>query len=238
MRDILIPTSRVTAFRQAIIVVEDTVKGHPGIMVVWGYSGRGKSSCVEEYAVNTGALYLYVENQLTPLVLLQQLCRELNGMEVYQKAKAKRIIAEELDDTPRTLLIDEADKLDINCIEHLRDIHDMTGIPLVLIGEPAIYGKLHSRARLWSRVTQTVEFGPVTTEDIVMLGVKACDLKVKPEAARLLLKRCKGDFRPLYHDLRDLEVIAASNDVQMVDVDMIQTIPERRIKPTPEKEIT
>ncbi|MCG8643213.1 MAG: AAA family ATPase [Desulfobacterales bacterium] len=237
MKDILIETSRVSQFRQAISVVEDTVKGHPGIMVVWGYSGRGKSSCVEDYAVNTGALYLYVQNQLTPLVLMQQLCRELNGMEPYQKARAKRIIVEELDDTPRTLLIDEADKLCIHCIEHLRDIHDLTGIPLVLVGEPSLYGKLHSRTRLWSRVTRTVEFGPVTVEDIIVLGVKACDLKIKPDAARVLLKRCKGDFRPLYHDLRDLEGIAASNNLSAIETDMIQSIPERRIKPTPEKEV-
>lgn len=236
MKDILIPTSRVTQFRQAISVVEDTVKGHPGIMVVWGYAGRGKSSCVEDYAVSSGALYLYVEDQVTPLVLLQQICLELNGMEPYRKARAKRIIIEELDDTPRTLLIDEADKLCIHCIEHLRDIHDMTGVPLVLIGEPAIYGKLHSRRRLWSRVTRTVEFGPVTIEDIVVMGIKACDLKIQPDAARLLLKRCQGDFRPLYHDLRDLEMIAQSNNLKVVEADMIQSIPKRLIKPTPEKE--
>jgi DNA transposition AAA+ family ATPase len=237
MKKILLETKRVVAFRSAIKVVEDTVKGQPGIMVLWGYSGRGKSSCVEKYATETGALYLYVQNELTPLTLLKQICHELNGMEPSQKAKAKRIIAEELDDTPRTLLIDEADKLCINCIEHLRDIHDMTGIPLVLIGEPKIYGTLHSRKRLWSRVTKTVEFGPVTLEDIVLLGLKACDLKIKPDVANELLRRCKGDFRPLYHDLRDLEGLARSNDLKEIEQDIVLTIPDRRKKPTPEKEM-
>ena len=186
MRNIFLETKRVLAFREGIKVVEDTKKGQPGIMTVWGYSGRGKSSCVEKYATDTGAVYLYVENELTPLTLLKQLCMELNGMEPNQKAKAKRIIVEELEENPRTLLIDEADKLCINCIEHLRDIHDLTGIPLVLIGEPKIYGTLFSRKRLWSRVTRTVEFGPVTIEDIILLGMKACDLKIKPDAANVL----------------------------------------------------
>jgi DNA transposition AAA+ family ATPase len=206
-------------------------------MVVWGYSGRGKSSCVEKYATDTGALYLYIENQLTPMVLLKQLCMELNGMEPGQKAKAKRIIVEELDKTPRTLLIDEADKLCINCIEHLRDIHDLTGIPLVLIGEPKIYGTLHSRKRLWSRVTKTVEFGPVTLEDIILLGIKACDLKLKPDAANELLRRCKGDFRPLYHDLRDLEILAKTNSITEIEQDLVQAIPDWRKQPTPEREM-
>ena len=237
MKRILLETQRVVAFRQAITVVEDTVKGHPGIMVVWGYSGRGKSSCVEKYSTDTGAVYLYVENELTPLTLLKQVCRELNGMEPGQKATAKRVIVEELELRPRTLLIDEADKLCINCIEHLRDIHDLTGIPLVLIGEPKIYGTLHSRKRLWSRVTKTVEFGPVTIEDIVLLGMKACGLKVKPEAANELLRRCKGDFRPLYHDLRDLEQLAKSNNLTDIEQDLVDTIPDRRRQPTPEKEM-
>lgn len=237
MRNEFIVTSRVTAFLEAIRIVEDTVKGQPGIMVLWGYSGRGKSSCVEKYATDTGALYIYVENQTTPLVLLQQILRELNGMEAYQKAKVKRMIMEEIDEIPRTLLIDEADKLCIDCIEHLRDIHDLTGIPLVLIGEPRLYGTIHARKRLWSRVTKTVEFGPVTIEDIMVLAKKACDLTVRPQAASLLLKRCKGDFRPLYHDLRDLEGIAASNSLDVIEQDMVQTMPERLKKPTPEKEV-
>lgn len=237
MKKILLDTKRVTAFLEAIKIVEDTVKGFPGIMVLWGFSGRGKSTCVEKYATDTGALYLYVQNELTPLTLLKQICLELNGMEPNQKAKAKKIIVEELEENPRTLLIDEADKLCINCIEHLRDIHDLTGIPMVLIGEPKIYGTLHSRKRLWSRVTKTVEFGAVTIEDIMLLSMKACDLKLKPDAANELLRRCKGDFRPLYHDLRDLEILAQSNSLKVIEQDLVLTIPDRRKRPTPDKEI-
>lgn len=232
MKKVLIETKRVAAFRQAIRVVEDTIKGQPGLMVVWGLPGRGKTSCVEDYAVNSGAVYLYVEDETTPLGLLQDICRELNGMQPRQKKHAKRIIAEELDDSARTLLIDEADKLCIHGLGHLKDIHDMTGVPVVLVGEPALYGKLHSRTRLWDRVTKTVEFGSVTLEDVVVLGMKACDLKIQPDAAALLLRRCKGGFRGLYHDLRDLEVIAKSNKIDAINREAVQAIPERRIKPT------
>lgn len=234
MKKVLIETKRVVAFRQAVRVVEDTAKGQPGLMVVWGLPGRGKTSCVEDYAVNSGAVYLYVEEETTPLGLLRGICRELNGMEPKQREYAKRIIAQELDESPRTLLIDEADKLCIHGIGQLKDIHDMTGVPVVLVGEPALYGKLHSRGRVWDRVTKTVEFGPVMLEDVVVLGIKACGLKIQPDAAALLLKRCKGGFRGLYHDLRDLEVIAKSNKIDVIDQEAVQAIPERRIKPTPE----
>ncbi|MCG8531148.1 MAG: ATP-binding protein, partial [Desulfovibrionales bacterium] len=77
MRNEFIVTQRVTAFREAVSVLEDTVKGQPGIMLVWGHSGRGKSSCVEKYATDTGALYVYVESEDTPLVLLKRILWEL-----------------------------------------------------------------------------------------------------------------------------------------------------------------
>jgi len=236
MKNEFIVTSRVTAFREAVSVVEDTVKGQPGLMVVWGKTGRGKSRCLEKYATDTPAIHYYINNELSPTAMLQDICYELNKMRPGAKARAKRIIVEEMDDNPKTLLIDEADKLCINCIEHLRDIHDATGVPIVLVGEPQLYGKLHSRARLWGRVTRTVEFGPVELSDIVLLAMKACGLKIKPNAASGLRRRCKGDFRPLYHDLRDLEIRAKANDLTEIDIDLVATLPDRHREPSPEKE--
>ncbi len=236
MRDEFIVTSRVTAFREAVSILEDTVKGHPGMMMVWGLSGRGKTSCIEKYATDTDALYLYVQNGMTPAALISELVREINGMNASRIVQGKRIIVEELDAQTRTLMIDEADKLSLDCIEHLRDIHDMTGNPIVFVGEPSLYGRMNSRKRLMSRITKTVEFGPVTLEDIMILGKRACDLKVAPDAASFLLKRCGGDFRPLYHDMRDLERIAQANDTGVIEPEMVKQLGKRLTRPTPYKE--
>ena len=236
MKNEFIVTSRVTAFREAVSILEDTIKGHPGMMMVWGLSGRGKTSCIEKYATDTDALYFYVQNGMTPAGLMGELVREMNGMNAARIIQAKRIIAEELDERPRTLLIDEADKLSIDCIEHLRDIHDMTGNPIVFVGEPSLYGKLNTRKRLMSRVTKTVEFGPVALEDVLVLGKRACDLKITPDAGNMMLKRCGGDFRPLYHDMRDLEQIAAANDVKVIEPDIVGQLGKRLTQPTPFKE--
>lgn len=236
MKNEFLVTKRVTAFLEAVSILEDTIKGHPGMMMLWGLSGRGKTSCIEKYATETDALYFYVQNGMTPAGLMGELVREMNGMNAARIIQAKRIITEELDERPRTLLIDEADKLSIDCIEHLRDIHDMTGNPIVFVGEPSLYGKLNARKRLMSRVTKTVEFGPVALEDVLVLGKRACDLKITPDAGNLLLKRCGGDFRPLYHDMRDIEQMAAANDVQVIEPDMVRQLGKRLTQPTPFKE--
>jgi hypothetical protein len=129
------------------------------------------------------------------------------------------------------LLIDEADRLNIRLVEHLRDIHDETGCPVVLIGEPTLYAQLKARARIWQRVTRVVNFGPVIVDDVVLFGLKACGIKIDAQAANGLLKRCQGSFRLLYHDMVDLERVAKANDTSDVPMDLVEMLPDRRLAP-------
>lgn len=237
MKNVFIETSRVMAFREAASVVKDTVKGQPGFMVAWGYAGRGKTECAKEYAVRTKeAVYVRVQENWTPRAMLAAVCYEINGMQPARVDLGKHVIIEELERTPRILLIDEADRLIPSNIEHLRDIHDETGAPIVLIGEPSLYGRLTVKRRIWERVTRVVEFGPVTDEDVVYFGMKACDLKILPDAALELVRRSKGSFRLLYHLMVETERKTKANKLKEVSLDLVESIPDRRVAPTPEKE--
>lgn len=232
MKNVFIVTTRVLAFREALGVVRDTEKGQPGFMVAWGEAGRGKSECAKEYAINhEDVTYIRVYEQWTARAMLATICRNLNGMNPGMVDRAKRIIIEELDQRPRTLLIDEADRLDIRLVEHLRDIHDETGCPVVLIGEPTLYAQLKARSRIWQRVTRVVNFGPVIVDDVVLFGLKACGIKVDAQAANVLLKRCHGSFRLLYHDMVDLERVAKANETGDVSMDLVGMLPDRRLAP-------
>lgn len=231
MKNVFLETKRVIAFREAMGVVEDVEKGQPGLAVVWGKPGRGKTECAREYAVRTGAVYLRVMEDWTPRAMLSKLCSEINDMEPGTVDRCKKIIVSELDMTVRTILVDEADRLKVTNIEHLRDIHDLTGAPVVFIGEPSIYAVINSRRRIWSRVTRTVEFGPIVPEDVLLLGLKAADLKISPEAAHRLTRRSEGDFRLLWLDMRDLERVAKANSTQEITEEMVQALPPRKPGP-------
>lgn len=237
MKNVFIETSNVMAFREAVSVVSDTTKGQPGLMVDWGHAGRGKTECAKKYAVDTpGAVYVRAYEDWTPRAMLAKICFELNGMQPTRVDLAKRILIEELDRPGKILLLDEADRLAIGNIEHLRDIHDETGTPIVLIGEPSLYGRLTSRRRIWERVTRVVEFKPVKAEDVILYGLKACSLKVDPEAATALVKNSKGSFRLLYHLMVELERKSRANRLTHIDMELVDSLPDRRLAPTPEKE--
>ncbi|MCG8635423.1 MAG: ATP-binding protein [Desulfobacterales bacterium] len=236
MKNEFIETSRVTAFWEAVKAVSDMEKGHPGMMLAWGYAGRGKTECARTYATrNENAKYIRVFEDWTPRAMLSTICEELNGMKPGHIHTAKRIIIEEVDDSDKILLIDEADRLTVKHIEHLRDIHDETDCPIVLIGEPSIYTQIKSRTRIWRRFTQAVEFGPLLNEDIILFGLKNCGIRIAPEAARTLKTKSKGSFGFLIHYMTMLEGIATSNKIEDIGLDIVNGLPDDLL-PKPKSE--
>jgi hypothetical protein len=231
MKQVFMETQNVAKFREALWLLEDTERGQPGIGVVWGQAGRGKTVCAREYAVRTDSVYLRVMEDWTPRAMLAALCRELNGSEPASTERCKRLACEEIERQKKTVLVDEADRLPIGLLEHFRDIHDMTGAPIVLIGEEHLFPTLSARKRIWSRVTQAVEFRPISIEDIVLFGLKAAELRIDPEAAGRIAARSGGDFRLVWTDVQGLEQMARAAGVKAVDAKMAESLAARRLGP-------
>ncbi len=86
MKNIFLETERVIAFREAISVVTDTKKGQPGLMVVWGKPGRGKTECAKNYAVRTDA-----QGRLVPMDMVKEIDKIRDSLVVDLVAKAKTL---------------------------------------------------------------------------------------------------------------------------------------------------
>lgn len=228
MRNIFLETRNVARFREALSTLEDTDRGQPGLGVVWGRAGRGKTVCAREYAVRTGAVYLRVLQDWTPRAMLAALCMQLNGSEPGTVDRAKRTAVDSLDQSKKTILVDEADRLKIDLVEHLRDVHDLTGVPVVLIGEEHLFPTINARRRIWSRVTQTVEFGPIMSEDILLFALEAAQLRLDPQAAEKIGARSGGDFRLVWTDVFALEQMARASGAKEVQARMVDALNGRR----------
>jgi len=232
MKHVFLETKNVQDFRQAAGVIEDVERGNPGLCVVYGRAGRGKTECCREYAVRKDALYLRVMQDWTPRAMLAALCALINGSAPSSVEKCRNYLMHVLGISRRTVIVDEADRLtNISLIEHFRDIHDMTGAPVILVGEQSLYSSISSKRRLWSRVTQAVEFGPITTQDIMLFGMKAAELKIEPDAAALVGKKAEGDFRLIWQVVRSLESMARAGGTNQVSVKMVQTLKDLKPKP-------
>lgn len=211
MKNVFVPTDNVARFTSAMRILEDTRKGQPGLAVVYGRAGRGKTVAATSWYAERGGFFLRVWQDWTQFSFLQALCFEVAGERPHGAHQCKTRICEALgrrEGQPRTIYVDEADRLHPGRIEDLRDIHDVTGCPVVLIGEEQLYPSLGAKRRIWSRVTQRVEFGPVKDEDVLVFASQAADLRLTPEAASLVAKKAEGDFRTVYRLVQELERMA------------------------------
>lgn len=162
-----IATTNVSRTQMFLRIVMDERRISPTMGVIIGVAGVGKTIaaqlCCDEFTANPYtalplAIMVSVESRSTPRALAitileglgEKLQRPRSNMYEIKKDVIKAIKRNAL----RLLIIDEADRLNEESFDVLRDIFDQTGCPIVLVGLPTIidvierYDKFRSRARL------------------------------------------------------------------------------------------
>lgn len=225
---IFIETENVQRFRVALSELRDHEVGQPGLMVAWGRAGRGKTLAAQNSYAKDGGVYCRVWEGLTQAQFLARLYAEVVGTEAPHTAlKCKEGIIRRLETDPQTIFMDEADRLALPRLEDLRDIHDETGCPVILIGEEGTTAKLAARRRIWSRVTQEVEFKPITEDDAGVFAAEAAGLQLEPSAAMDVIRRTEGDFRLVRNEIAKLESAAQASGTTVVSLKMSQQLGKR-----------
>jgi DNA transposition AAA+ family ATPase len=235
MKSVFVETGNVTAFRRAVLTVEDTQRGQPGIVVAWGQAGRGKTFTARNSHSERGGVFLSAWEGMTQAAFLGRLCKETTGEKTTPRSAhaCKVRIIETLEkrrDQGQTVTIymDEADRLHFGRIEDLRDIHEATGAAVILIGEEELIGLLSERRRIWSRVTQEVAFGPVDEADIAAFAFEAVGLDMTPEACTMVRATSDGDMRLVRNMVQLLGQAAKARETDKVDAAMVAAIQKQK----------
>lgn len=234
MKPVFVETSNVSAFRRAVLSVEDTERGQPGIVVAWGQAGRGKTFASRNSHAERGGVYLSAWEGMTQAAFLARLCFETTGGQAPHSAHACKIrIIETLEKrraqgAAATIYMDEADRLHFGRIEDLRDIHEATGAAVILIGEEELLGLLSQRRRIWSRVTQEVAFAPADDGDIASFAMEAAGLDLTPQATAMIRTTSDGDMRLVRNMVQLLEQAARARETSLVDDTMVAAIQKQR----------
>lgn len=228
MRDIIIETTSMTRFDAALDDVCAAGKGTSGFVLAYGQAGRGKSVAADRYYYQHGGAYVRVWEGWSQTAFLQRLLFELlarNGdMPRHTGNRCKERIVEVLDRDRKPIFVDEADRLHITRIEDLRDIHESTGAPIVLIGEEGLTGLISERRRIWSRVVHEVEFTPITATEVAMYTMQAAGLQIPPALCQAIAEKAEGDFRLVRNMTLLLEKSAKAAESFEVDEPMLKTV--------------
>lgn len=183
--------------------------GVPGIGLLWGLTGAGKTTAAAWYANQVNALYVRACATWTPASMLGAFMRELDAEPMQRCSDMLEHIVQLLALENRPVFVDEADYLmKKNLAETLRDVHDLSEAPLILIGMADFRRKVVHREQLAGRIAQWVEFRPADLDDARTLVDAVCEVDVGDELLERLHKATGGSMRDMTVGLSRIESVA------------------------------
>ena len=204
------PLTNIAVIEQAIFQLADRGATDPGMMVVSGPSGYGKSVAAAWAKARHRAYYLQLDDFVTRKSLLVQLCLVL-GLSVDGKPPKGTIqqlaerVAAQLHQARRPLIIDEFDfAIDKNLVMAVFSIYEMSRASIILIGEEAMPAKLQKWEKFDGRVLDTLYAEPVSLEDARRLARAKNSLPLADDLLAHLVKIARGSVRRVSNNLRKI----------------------------------
>ncbi|WP_052261771.1 AAA family ATPase [Leisingera sp. ANG-M1] len=201
------PLTNVAKMAAMVTELQNRVFGMPGLGVFFGYPGYGKTFGAIFCASAFDVIHISIQGDWTKKTFLERLLLELG-------IAPKRVVpdmvlqaCEGLALDGRTLIIDEADyAFRRGVLELIRDLHDGSNIPVVMIGMEEFPHKLKKFELIDSRVMLREAAQPATMKDARMLaGVYAEGIEVADDLLHAILERNTGNVRRMVTDLAQVK---------------------------------
>lgn len=214
------PLTNVSLFAELVERVMARHHNLPSMGAWYGWSGLGKTFAATYGAHKHRAYYLEVGASWTAAKFCKALLTELGKSPRGTIADMVDRIIETLAETRRPLIIDEFDHVvRKGYVEYIREIHDKSGAPIILIGEDLLPDKLRMWERFHGRVLDWVLAQPCDTRDVLALvPIYAPDIEIAPDLADLILKRSEGRTRRVCVNIDRVREFAALEGLHRVDL--------------------
>jgi len=217
MRNVFTRTSNVVRFAEAMARLQKRGKGIPGMALVYGEPGLGKTKTVLWFLAQTDAVFIRAKALMTGTWLLQEIVAELGEAPAGHSAKLFRQCTTLLMDRPRTIFIDEVDYLTSNSrvIETLRDIYDQTETPIVFVGMGHAERSLMRFKHLYDRFSEVVRFENFSKDDVKTIARDMCEVALNDDAVDYIHEQ-GARFRSITRHLYTAEHIARTNSLKEI----------------------
>ena len=225
MKPKFVQTKNVKGF---INLVQD-LKNKPGnitkIGLVYGNAGLGKTKTALYLSFQFDSIYIRATNKMTTKWFLEELAKELDEIPRFFTADIFRQCVNVLKNKPQMIIVDEIDYLlsDFKTIETLRDLHDETGIPIVLVGMSLAKHKLKKHTHLFDRISEIYNFTEFEYSDIKQIVNEIAEVDMTKEVISVIHQKAKS-FRKIVEMINTLENIALVNGIKLIDKNIIQEV--------------
>ena len=223
MHKLFVKTRNVKNFVGLMNNLIDKSNDVPKMGLIYGDPGLGKTQTAVWWATNNDAVYVRAQNKMTCRWLLEKIVYELGESPSRKMADLIEQCITHLRLKPQVIIIDEVDYL-INrhrIVETLRDLHDLTGVPIVLIGMQEAKTKLGKYRHLYDRISEIIEFKSFSKDDLDVIVEELSEIKITDEAKEIFFEKTNR-FRQVIKGISLLENLAKTNGLNKIDVKQVK----------------
>lgn len=220
MKKVFCKTSNVTNFVAAMNRLQQRQDGIPGMALAFGEPGLGKTKTVLWWCAQSDGVFIRTKKLQGGRWLLEEIVAELGEAPMRRISDLFRQCVDVLIDRPRPIFFDEVDYLcgDSRVIETLRDIHDVSGAPIIFIGMGMADKKLLRFKHLYDRFSEIVKFHDLTEADVKSIAEQMCETKLSADAIKYIHSQANR-FRRIVVMLYKAEAIARTNGLKEITAD-------------------
>ncbi|UQZ90535.1 hypothetical protein C4J81_15495 [Deltaproteobacteria bacterium Smac51] len=206
-RNVFISTGNVKEFIHVAESLHSVEAGVPGMGLVHGVKGLGKTTVAIHYAgqKENRAVYARAKSDWTYTWMMDELLIELR-VTPRGGGKAKHdALVEALLEKPRLIIIDETNIIKTALLETLRTVHDLTHNPFLFIGHEGVRDRLMRLGPFYDRLLYSTELKPLSLVDLTVYCQEALDVGIDDDVLEKVLTRAGGNFRKSVTHLKNLE---------------------------------
>ena len=200
----------------------------PKLALVYGEHGLGKSQTIQWWADKNDSVYIRANQGMTSRWLLSEIAEELGEEPYWHAQETFELIENHLRNKPKTIIVDEVDYLiEKNTVETLRDLHDRTSCPIVLVGMGMADKKLARYPHLCDRIYKSIKFESYNQNDIEEILSNLTELQFTDDAVQYLATRA-NQFRQLVKLINKIEKLSETNEIKELDEYMLKGLLNER----------
>lgn len=228
MKRTFIRTKNVKRFVGLMEELQKLPPNIPKLALVYGEHGLGKSQTIQWWADKNDSVYVRANQGMTSRWLLSEIAEELGEEPYWHTQETFELIENHLRNNPKTIIVDEVDYLiEKNTVETLRDLHDRTSCPIVLVGMGMADKKLARYPHLCDRIYKSIKFESYNQNDIEEILSNLTELQFTDDAVQYLATRT-NQFRQLVKLINKIEKLSETNEIKELDEYMLKGLLNER----------
>ncbi|MBB3231738.1 AAA family ATPase [Halomonas stenophila] len=217
----IVPLTNVGLLAQAVESAASRPPELPGLVVMYGPSGYGKSLAAARSANLHRAYYVECRESWTKKAFLTAILREMGIIPTRTLSEMVDQVAEQLSRSGRPLIVDDVQYvIDKAAANVLTDIYNASQGTLILIGEERVPASMARLERLHNRVLEWVPAQPANLDDVRQLAESSYpDLEIDDDLLDTVVARVRGCLRRVAVNLYQIHSEALANGWNRVDLD-------------------